>query len=66
MGISPKASPQQVDNPASIAVGDAHNRLTFSTEGFYVFQQSPRRFTFASALYLAQWQADGDQPVESQ
>jgi hypothetical protein len=67
MGITPKACPRQVDNPISIAVGDLHNRPSpFSTEGFYVFQQSPRRFTFASAVYLAQRQADGDQPAESQ
>ncbi|WP_139230441.1 MULTISPECIES: hypothetical protein [unclassified Pseudomonas] len=63
----PKACPRQVDNPISKAVL-AIFRLAppFSTEGFYVFQQSPRRFTFASAVYLAQRQADGDQPAQGQ
>ncbi|KAB0510406.1 hypothetical protein F7R05_25110 [Pseudomonas koreensis] len=67
LGIEPKACPRQVDNPASIVFGDLHPRPSpFSTEGLYVFHQSPRRFTFASAVYLAQRQADGDQPAESQ
>ncbi|WP_206542479.1 hypothetical protein, partial [Pseudomonas mediterranea] len=63
----PKACPQQVDNPISKAVLAIFTFAPpFSTEGFYVFQQSPRRFTFASAVYLAQRQADGNQPAQSQ
>jgi hypothetical protein len=66
-GIFPKACPRQVDNLALIAVADLLIASPpFSTEGFYVLNQSPRRFTFASAVYLAQWQADGDQPAQSQ
>jgi hypothetical protein len=66
-GIFPKACSRQVDKLVSKAVADPLIASPpFSTEGFYVLHQSPRRFTFASAVYLAQWQADGDQPAQSQ